>query len=392
MPFPWLIRAVEYASATSVMLSRPTVFSVRPSTSPVFGCLSSSPSRYTMSSTPATTPSRFPTERVTRSPSTLITSPSTFGKRATTWATRVVIGVGAGPAPPLGGDCAQAGGAPKRTRRSNKLGQRIIALIIPTPKEQGKQCDRETTGPRGSLPPGPRTSHLTLRLEAEANASRRDSDRLHPDVLADRSLDVVVGADEPVSQGVVGHHVAGRPVKDQAGSEPVGEGQVELGSEELGVTLGLAALPRLAADEGRLQTAIGHEVGVGVHLVHRPARRDTGAHGEGRRPRIAGLDTGDDTTVLVPADFRAGVTRGARGTHDLVVVDTQGDDLGAPVRQVACVSIQRLEVSDVLVWVALRGHTRSRHDQMGQEERSELIAGPHVNQPRTDTGGLPGAG
>src|SRR5215467_13781336 len=237
MPFPWLIRPVEYASATSVMVSRPTVFSVRPSTSPVFGCLSSSPSRYTMSSTPATTPSRRPTERVTWSPSTLSTSPSTFGKRATTWATRVVIGVGAGPAPPLGGDCAQTGRAPERTRRSTRLGQRFIALIIPTPQEQGKQCDRD--------PPGPRTSNLTLRLEAEANASRRDSDRLHPDILADRSLDVVVGADEPVSQGVVGHHVAGRPVKDQAGSEPVGEGQVELGSEELGVTLGPAAVPGL---------------------------------------------------------------------------------------------------------------------------------------------------
>src|SRR5215813_1769434 len=298
MPFPWLIRPVEYASATSVMVRRPTVFSVRPSTSPVFGCLSSSPSRYTMSSTPATTPSRFPTERVTWSPSTLITSPSTFGKRATTWATRVVIGVGAGPAPPLGGDCAQAGGVPKRARRSNRLGQRIIALIIPTPREQGKQCDRETTGPRGSLPPGPRTSNLTLRLEAEANASRRDSDRLHPDILADRTSHIVVGANEPVRQGVVGHHVAGRPVKHEAGSEPVRERQVELGTEELILTLWPTAVPGLAADEGRLQTAIGHDVGVGVHLVHRPARRDAGAHGEGRRPRVAGLDTGDDTTVL----------------------------------------------------------------------------------------------
>src|SRR5215471_19249316 len=367
MPFPWLIRAVEYASATSVMLSRPTVFSVGPRTSPVFGCLSSSPSRYTMSSTPATTPSRFPTERVAWSPSTLSTSPSTFGKRATTWATRVVIGVGAGPAPPLGGDCAQTGRAPERTRRSTRLGQRFIALIIPTPQEQGKQCDRETTGPRGSLPPGPRTSNLTLRLEAEANASRRDRCRLHPDILADRSLDVVVGADEPVSQGVVGHHVAGRPVKDQAGSEPVGEGQVELGSEELGVTLGPAAVPGLAADEGRLQTAIANEVGVGVHLVHRPARRDTGAHGEGRRPRVAGLDTGDDTTVLVPADFRARVTRGARGTHDLVVVDTQGDDLGAPVSQITGVRIERLEVLDALIRVARRILTRGCHDQVGQE-------------------------
>src|SRR5215469_3788737 len=279
------------------MLSRPTVFSVRPSTSPVFGCLSSSPSRYTMSSTPATTPSRFPTERVTWSPSTLITSPSTFGKRATTWATRVVIGVGAGPAPPLGGDCAQAGGVPKRARRSNRLGQRIIALIIPTPTEQGKQCDRETTGPRGSLPPGPRTSNLTLRLEAEANASRRDSDRLHPDILADRTSHIVVGANEPVRKGAVGHHVAGCPIEHEARSEPVREGQVELGTHELTLTLGTAAVPGLAADEGRLQTAIGHDVGVRVHLVHRPARRDTGAHGKRRRPRVAGFDTGDDTTV-----------------------------------------------------------------------------------------------
>src|SRR6516162_3600004 len=194
MPFPWLIRAVEYASATSVMLSRPTVFSVRPSTSPVFGCLSSSPSRYTMSSTPITTPSRCPTERVTWSPSTLSTSPSTFGKRATTWATRVVIGVGAGPAPPLDGDCAQAGGVPKRTRRNNRPGQRIMALIIPTPREQGKQCGQK-------------------------NASPGDGNRVYSDIPADRSLCRVVGADEPVSQGVVGHQVAGGPVKHEAGSE-----------------------------------------------------------------------------------------------------------------------------------------------------------------------------
>src|SRR5215470_11379544 len=369
MPFPWLIRAVEYASATSVMLSRPTVFSVRASTSQVFGCLSSSPSRYTMSSTPATTPSRRPTERVTWSPSTLITSPSTFGKRATTWATRVVIGVGAGPAPPIGGDCAQAGRAPKRTRRSNKLGRRIIALIIPTPTEQGKQCGRETTGPRRSLPPGPRTSHLTLRLEAEANASRRDSDRIHPDIPADRGTagGTVVGADVPVSQSVVGHHVAGRPVEHETWSKPVGEGQVELSSEELGVTLGLAAIPGLAAGEVRLQTAVGYDVRVGIYLVHRPARRDAGRYGERRRPRVARLDTGDDAAVLVPADLRAGITRIVHATHDLVVVDTQGDDLGAPVRQIAGVRVKRRVVLDRLVRVALRVLTRSRHDQVGQE-------------------------
>src|SRR5262249_20710502 len=240
MPFPWLIRAVEYASATSVMLSRPTVFSVRPSTSPVFGCLSSSPSRYTMRSTPATTPSRCPTDSVPWSPSTLSTSPSTFGKRATTWATRVVIGVGAGPAAPPGGDCAQAGRAPERTRRSNRLGRRIMALIIPTPKEQGKQCGQEMTGPRGSLPPGPRTSHLTRRLEAETNASPRDGDRLNSDILADRGTGagIVVAADVSVSQCAVGHHVAGRPVERDARGEPIREGHVELGSEELGITLG----------------------------------------------------------------------------------------------------------------------------------------------------------
>src|SRR5215813_5197857 len=358
MPFPWLIRPVEYASATSVMVSRPTVFSVRPSTSPVFGCLSSSPSRYTMSSTPATTPSRCPTERVAWSPSTLSTSPSTFGKSATTWATRVVIGVGAGPAPPLGGDCAQAGRAPKRTRRSNKLGQRIIALIIPTPTEQGKQCGRETTGPRGSLPPGPRTSHLTLRLEAEANASRGDGDRIHPDIPADRGT---------AGGTVVGHHVASRPIEHEARSEPVREGQVELGTEELGVTLGLAAIPGLAAGEVRLQTAVGYDVRVGIHLVHRPARRDAGRYGERRRPRVARLETGDDAAVLVPADLRAGITRIVHATHDQVVVDTQGDDLGAPVRQIAGVRVKRRVVLDRLVRVALRVLTRSRHDQMGQE-------------------------
>src|SRR5215468_8879490 len=354
MPFPWLIRPVEYASATSVMLSRPTAFSVRPSTSPVFGCLSSSPSRYTMSSTPATTPSRCPTDSVTWSPSTLSTSPSTLGKRATTWATRVVIGVGAGPAPALGGAWAQAGRAPERTRRSNRPGQRIMALIIPTPKEQGMQCGQKTTGPGGGLPPGPGTSHQAL--EAETNASRGDGDRIDTDVPADRGTraGIVVAADEPVSQGVVGHQVTGCPVEREARREPVREGQVELGSDELILTLWTAALQGLPADEARLQTTVGHDVGVIVHLVHGPARRDTRAHGEGRGPRIACLEASDDATVLVPADFRARVTRGARGTHDLVVVDTQGDDLGAPVRQITGVRIQRLEIPNALVRVARR--------------------------------------
>src|SRR5215470_14712408 len=301
------------------------------------------------------------------------------------------MGVGAGPAPALGGAWAQAGRAPERTSRSNRPGQRIMALIIPTPKEQGKQCGQKTTGPGGGLPPGPGTSHQAL--EAETNASRGDGDRIDTDVPADRGTraGIVVAADEPVSQGVVGHQVTGCPVEREARREPVREGQVELGSDELILTLWTAALQGLPADEARLQTTVGHDVGVIVHLVHGPARRDTRAHGEGRGPRIACLEASDDATVLVPADFRARVTRGARGTHDLVVVDTQGDDLGAPVRQITGVRIQRLEIPNALVRVARRVLTRSCHDQMGEEERSELIAGPHVDQPSLDVGRLPGA-
>src|SRR5262249_32303683 len=70
---------------------------------------------------------------------------------------------------------------------------------------------------------------------------------------------------------------------------------------------------------------------------------------------------------------------------------TQGDDLRAPVSQITGVRIERLEVLDALVRVARRILTRCRHDQVGKEQRTQLIAGPDVDQPGADVGGLPGA-
>src|SRR5258705_5846351 len=344
------------------MVIRPTVFSVRPSTSPVFGCLSSSPSRNTTRSTPATTPSRCPTERVAWPPSTLSTSPSTLGKSATTCPTRVVMGVGAAPA--VGGDWAHAG-ATAASRRRTAAVRRDMAPMIPIPEDQGKQCGQKTAGP--GITPRARILH-NRSLEAEADASRGDGNRLDTNVLAGRrGSRTVIGAEEPMGQGIVGHHVASRPVEHQARSETIRQGEGEFRTEELALTLGPAGLAPLAADEGGLETTVRDYKSVGVHLVRRPAWRDTGAHRQGRRPRVAGLETGHDAAVLVPADLRAGVARRARGAHDLVVVNTQGDDLGAPVRQVACVRIERLEILDALVGVALGVLPRGPHDEVGQE-------------------------
>src|SRR5262245_8580593 len=150
-------------------------------------------------------------------------------------------------------------------------------------------------GPGGVALPGPALSREARALEAEADASRGDCDRLHADVLPHADLRVVVGVlDEAVGHGAVGHHVTGRPVEHEARSEAVREGHVEFRAEELALTLRGAGLERLAAEEAGLETATRHDVGVGVNLGIRPVRRDAGAYGEGRRPRVAGLQACGD--------------------------------------------------------------------------------------------------
>src|SRR6266542_1701747 len=125
-----------------------------------------------------------------------------------------------------------------------------------------------------------------------------------------------------MSSGGAGHHVARGKVEHQARSEAVGQLQVELGAEVIALTFRPAVLAGLPAGEVRLETAAGHEEGVGVHLIPRPVRRNVGPNGEGRRPRVAGLEPGHDAAVLVPADLRGWVAARARGAgaDDLVVL------------------------------------------------------------------------
>src|SRR5262245_12556699 len=88
-------------------------------------------------------------------------------------------------------------------------------------------------GPGGMSSPEPVLSREARALEAEADASRGDCDRLHADVLPHGALHVVVGGDEAVGHGAVSHHVPSSPVEHEARSEAIREGHVEFRAEEL---------------------------------------------------------------------------------------------------------------------------------------------------------------
>src|SRR5439155_9898414 len=78
--------------------------------------------------------------------------------------------------------------------------------------------------------------------------------------------------------------------------------------------------------------------------------------------------------------------------EDLVVLDTQREDLGAPVRTVARVRIERLVPADVLVGVVFRVATRRPHHHALEEQRTELEAAADIHEPGVDAGRLLGAG
>src|SRR5262249_43744222 len=59
-------------------------------------------------------------------------------------------------------------------------------------------------------------------------------------------------------------------------------------------------------------------------------------------------------------------------------------------RQIARVGVERVEVLDALVWIALRVLTRREHAHGREQDRTPLIRAPDVAQPRADLGRLLG--
>src|SRR5262249_47766191 len=169
---------------------------------------------------------------------------------------------------------------------------------------------------------------------------------------ATRGAPVAATSCESMPERVTGEEITAGEVEREAWREPVRQADVDFRSEVVRITLRTRTAASRA--EGRQQTSRRHEDAIRVDFVMRPGRRDTSADRERRREGIRHLRAELHATVLVVADGHAGVQTADVGVQDVEVVDTEREDLGTPVSQIAGIGIQRLVVVDRLERVALR--------------------------------------
>src|SRR5262249_44714478 len=125
-----------------------------------------------------------------------------------------------------------------------------------------------------------------------------------------------------------------------------------------------------------------------LHRVLGPVPVQTAVHAEGWRPSVCGPSAELDTTVLIPADGRAGIGHLATAfEHGVQVVDAQCRELTTPVGEVTGVRSKRLVVLDGSSDRAVvRALTRGEHSHCFEEQRAKLVARSDINEPSAEVG------
>src|SRR2546425_7489 len=355
MSVPSTTAPVAYASWTRCTVTRPRTSSVRPRISPVFGWRSSRPSRYAVNSTPATSPSRCPSESVSVVPWTSSTSPFTLGKSARTWLTRT---------PSVGG--AVWADAPAAARRSRARTAETCAGRRPFTIAGASFSHPDSKMKRGMGD----TAHAPLccarwraDLEAEPQAGRRQVAVVRLP-LREHTVEELAGI-----QCLPCREIRTRPIERHVRGEFPGEAYAALRTEVAGVTLDGAS--DVSTSSGRSLARIG------VDLLRRPRRVDRHPPSEGRRERVRPPQTELATAVAVVTDVGAH-TVGA-GCAAALVVDTQAQDRG-PGGVVARVEVERLEVVNLPGEVVAGLVTRAVDPAGLEEQRPQLVAPDDVEE------------
>src|SRR3989441_4491618 len=355
MSVPSTTAPVAYASWTRCTVTRPRTSSVRPRISPVFGWRSSRPSRYAVNSTPATSPSRCPSESVTVVPWASSTSPFTLGKSARTWFTRT---------PSVGGavwaDAPTAAARMMGTRTATCASRRPFTITGASFSHPATKVKRGM----GDAAHAPSAARSERRLEGEPDARGH---RVGVFRIACRQDAVEnLGRVQRFTRCEVSTDDIERHVRGELPPEP----DICLGTDVIGVALreGLAIWQHGPAT-GRVDTRVG------VDLLGRPRRVDGPEHAERWGDGVRRPEAQLAAAVTVVADEAARL--GHERTPGTVVLVTQAYDR-APRGVVARVRVERLEVTDPLAQVVPGLVARAVDTASFEEQRAVLEAADGV--------------